>query len=289
VLHAVFALAASAVTPLAIGRAERMRAQAGARLLLVLRLLPAGLAAAVVAAVCAPSYLWLEPGASKEEVGLVFLAVALAGGGLWVAGLARAMRAAVRSTRWLRDCPRLIESEAPVLMLAGVLRPRLVVSRGVVGALAPEQLAVALRHEWAHRIAHDNLKRLLFLALPDVLPGVHGLKSIDRAWARLAEWAADDRAVGADSQRSLSLAAALVRVARMGMPAQHAAALATSLMADGHDLEVRVDRLLHPASPSEASRAWLACSAGCGLAFTAAAMHPATLRAAHSLMELLVH
>jgi hypothetical protein len=288
VLHALFALAVSAVAPLVIGRAERMRARAGARLLLVLRLLPAGLAAAVVAAVCAPSYLWLEPGASKEEVGLGFLAVALAGGGLWLAGMARAVRAAVRSTRWLRDCPRLIESDAPVLMLAGVVRPRLVVSRGVVGALAPEQLAVALRHEWAHRLAHDNLKRLLLLALPDVLPRVHGLRMVDRAWARLAEWAADDRAVGANSERSLALAAALVRVARMGTSPQHPA-VATSLMADGRDLAARVDRLLHPAPAPDASRAWLVGGAACGLALTAAALHPATLRAAHGLMELLVH
>jgi hypothetical protein len=286
-LHLAFALAVSAVAPWAIRHAQRMRAQAGARLLLALRLLPAGLASIVVAGICAPSYLWLEPDASAEEVGLVFLGVALVGGGLWAAGLVRAARAAVRSRRWLRDCPRMIQSDAPVLMLAGVLRPRLVVSRGVVGALAPEQLSVALRHEWAHRISHDNLKRLVLLGMPDVLPGVHGLRALDLAWARLAEWAADDRAVGGSSQRSLALAAALVRVARMGSAPRHPA-VATSLMADGQELAARVDRLLHPAVRPETSRIWLAGAAACGVALAAAALQPETLRAAHGLLELLV-
>jgi hypothetical protein len=288
VLHLIFALAVSAAAPLAIRRAERMRAAAGARLLLLLRLLPPGVALVLVGAVCAPSYLWLEPDASAEEVGLIFLAVAVVGAVICAAAIRRALTAAVRSKRYLRNCPRLIESEAPVLMLAGVLRPRLVVSRGVVGALAPEQLAVALRHEWAHRISHDNLKRLLLLAVPDVLPRVHGLRSIDRAWARMAEWAADDRAVGGSSHRSLALAAALVRVARMGPPAP-APSLATSLMADGCDLAARVDRLLDPAPCPEIPRAWVVSGAAFALALSAAALQPATLRAAHRLLELLLH
>jgi len=287
-LHLLFALAVSAIAPAAIRRAERMRARAGARLLLVLRLLPAGLAGTVVAAICAPSYLWLEPEKTAEQVGLVFLLAALAGGSICMSAAVRALRAAIRSTRYLRDCPRLIESEAPVLMLAGVLRPRLVVSRGVVGALEPEQLSVALRHEWAHRISHDNLKRLLLLAMPDVLPLGHGLRSMDRAWARMAEWAADDRAVGGSSRRSLALAGALVRVARMGQAAQPAP-LATSLLADGKDLAARVDRLLHPALRTEDSRGWLLPGVFLAAGLTAMALQPSTLRAAHRLLEILVH
>jgi hypothetical protein len=287
-LHAILALAVSMIAPRAIRRAERMRARAGAGLLLALRLLPPGLALVVVAGICAPSYLWLEPNASPEEVGMVFLGVALTGAALGVAGLERALRAAMLSARRLRDCPRLIESDAPVLMLAGVVRPRLVVSRGVIGALAPDQLAVAVRHEWAHRMAHDNLKRLLLLAIPDVLPRLRGLRSLERAWARMAEWAADDRAVGRSSRRSVALAAALVRVARMGS-APALTPLATSLLADRGDLAARVDRLLHPAARPAASRAWIVSGAACGVVLSAAAIQPATLRAAHRLLELMAH
>src|SRR5262249_15494996 len=151
---------------------------------------------------------------------------------------------------------------------------------------ARDQLSMAMRHEWAHRIAHDNLKRLLLLALLDVLPFVRGLGSIDRAWGRLAEWAADDRAVAGCSHRSLALAAALVRVARMGPPARPVEA-AILLIADGSDLAVRVDRLLSPASYPDVSRAWIVTSVAFGALLAAAALRPDTLRAAYRLLEVL--
>jgi hypothetical protein len=94
--------------------------------------------------------------------------------------------------------------------------------------------------------------------------------------------------VGASSRRSLALAGALVRVARMGI-APPAPALATSLLADPSDLAARVDRLLHPAPCRDGGRAWMVPGAACGIALSSAALQPATLRAAHLLLELLVH
>lgn len=44
---------------------------------------------------------------------------------------------------------------------AGVLRPRIVVSRGLLEALTPRQLHVVLAHENAHAERHDNLRRVL--------------------------------------------------------------------------------------------------------------------------------
>ena len=63
----------------------------------------------------------------------------------------------------------------------------------------------------------------------------------------LTEWAADDHAVAGDSQRALSLAAALVSVAKMGVNHQSAyllSSLYSPLVAEDEDLAVRVDRLL---------------------------------------------
>ena len=112
----------------------------------------------------------------------------------------------------------------------------------------PGQLAAALRHEEAHRISRDNLKRLLLLLAPGLLPGLHGFGAIERGWARFSEWAADDDAVAGDAHRSLSLAAALVRVARMGGSAP-VSPLTAAFLGDSREISARVDRLLSPAPP----------------------------------------
>ena len=53
-----------------------------------------------------------------------------------------------------------IDAEAPIVALVGVLRPRLLVTRGVVAALTEEELAASVAHEIGHWRALDNLKRL---------------------------------------------------------------------------------------------------------------------------------
>src|SRR2546430_1176329 len=81
--------------------------------------------------------------------------------------------------------------------------------RAILEALSAEQLAAALRHERAHRISRDNLKRLCILSAPDILPFLGGSAELERGWAKFAEWAADHAAADGNPDRSLSLAAAL--------------------------------------------------------------------------------
>jgi beta-lactamase regulating signal transducer with metallopeptidase domain len=184
-----------------------------------------------------------------------------------------------------------IEGNAPCVMLAGVFRPRMVISRNVVSALPAEQLSAVVRHERAHGISRDNLKRLMILLAPGILPFGSGFRNLERAWAKMSEWAADDGAAGGKTQRSLSLAAALVRVARLGSGVS--APLATSLMAEGADLSERVDRLLRPACRT-ARRGHrepiLTASAGLLLAgaLIAVIAHPVTLHSAHECLEFLI-
>ena len=64
----------------------------------------------------------------------------------------------------------LLADKAPVLAVAGVVHPRLVISRRVMHGLTAEQRDAALRHERAHRTSRDNIKRFLILLSPDVLP-----------------------------------------------------------------------------------------------------------------------
>ena len=306
-VHLALGSALSLLAPAAIRLSERLRPQLAARWLLLLRLAPTGLSLLMVAGLLAPSYLWLEPRATTEPIGWVCLAAAALGAAVWSLSITRALRAAGRSLRHNRRCQRVarktylrgeaapvwvMEAAAPLVMLAGVLRSRVVISRKVMSALSADQLAAVLRHERAHRRSRDNFKRLLILLAPGILPLFRGFSGVEQAWARVAEWAADDFAVAGDSHRSLTLAAALVRVARLGaVPATPV--MVTSLMPSGIDLSARVDRLLHfvpsTAKPGRAARL-LSGVAGVlmGASVIALIARPVTLHAAHEFLETLI-
>ncbi len=282
IIHFALAVILRCATPWAVRIAERLRPQVAARFLLTLRLTPASFAAVVVAALCVPSYLWLEPTYATENVGLGCIMASFCGIAVWISAAARAARSSFRSRQLVRG------DRAPLLALAGIIHPRVVISPEVLSALTPEQLDAALRHEEAHRISHDNLKRLLLLLSPGLIPGVSGFSALERAWSRFTEWSADDRAVAGSSERSLSLAAALVRVARLGGATP---AMMTSLLGDRADLATRVDRLLRGAAiiekPATSRTLWFAIAAA-ALACAAAIFQPSTLSTVHQLLEFLV-
>jgi Zn-dependent protease with chaperone function len=177
-----------------------------------------------------------------------------------------------------------------VLALVGIVRPRIVVSQAAQRVLSAGQMEMALRHERAHAHSRDNLKRLLILLAPGAFPG---RAALEQAWSRFAEWAADDCAAGGSAQESLTLAAALVHVAKLGTIGKPAP-LMTAFLATSHDLEARVDRLLnvstpnHPSSPRQTSTShFLSVTAVLTAGIVvAAAMHPARI---HSVLERLIH
>jgi Zn-dependent protease with chaperone function len=306
-IHSVAGVAVALSGPAAIRAARRMRPRLAEKFLLVLRLLPAAFALFVVAGICVPSYLWLEPEISAEEVGAGCLTAAILAAALWAISTARGVRAAVRSARHARSCERLgrywtlagssepvwiLASPAPLFALVGVFGSRVAISSPVMNALSAGPLAAALRHEEAHRVSRDNLKRLLLLLAPGLLPGLHGFYALERNWARFTEWAADDEAAAGDPHMSLCLAAALVRVARMGgAPAPWP--LSASFLGDSRELSERVDRLLSPA-PSAPIRTANSAVRAAGVALAAAGcaatmLHPATLESAHRIIERLIH
>jgi hypothetical protein len=280
--------AAMALTPRVLRAASRMRARAAARVMLWLRWAPAVAGLLVVGTVCVPSYLRFEPGNTGEEMGPACVAGAALALAVWTLAMIRGFKCVALSRRRLRGGAE-AGASGPLMAMAGILRPRLVISPAVVEALSAEQLDAALRHERAHGAAHDNLKRLLLVFTPGLLPGARGFGEVERQWARFAEWAADDDAVAGDPDRALALAGALVRVARLGSTAVPLA----SCLLEGDDLTERVERLLHPAGPERAERrrgALGAASAAAALAMVAAlAWNPAALEAAHHLLEHLVN
>jgi hypothetical protein len=105
---------------------------------------------------------------------LVLVAAFGFGALLW--SIARRLRRSLRIASSLRSLAEqsgrqpfeLIESREPFAYCIGLLRPKVVLSRGIIDRLAPLQLAVVLRHEQAHAARLDNLR--LWLAGLSLLP-----------------------------------------------------------------------------------------------------------------------
>ncbi len=311
------ALAAWAA-PAALRRigAHATRPRLAGRQALLLRLLPLALAALAVGGLCIPSYVRLEPRGDVERIGTGVLLAAFAGACLALLGLARVAWAGVRSWRFGRACRRqgqrrsaggsqvlVLPADHPMMAVAGILRPQLLMTRRLWEQLSPAQIEAGLGHERAHLRARDNLKRLLLVATPAA--GAR-LARLETAWARYAEWAADDRAVAGDAHRSLNLASALLAVARMGSAppmgwpreAPVASFLAPSRLTgadvNARDLADRIERLLAPPAPSAPAAARAVWAPAC--AWTAASalalgllLQPATLLLAHHMLELFAH
>ena len=294
-------------SPAAMRISRTMRPRLSARLLFGLRMAPVAVSLFLVIGFCVPSYVWLEPNITSERVGRACLLAATLGASVWSISLARGFAAFLRTERYMHQFGRMrsgytdgqqgaemlvVDDPAAVIAVAGVLHQRLIVSQAVIDSLTPEQKEVAFRHEAAHRLSRDNLKKFLFLLAPDILPFVSGASSLERGWNRITEWAADDHAVNGNQQRALSLASALVKVAKLGVTSIPSNLL-SSLVDDSRDLEVRVDRLLREPMYAEKPLAPVvsfvrnAALVMAGVVFTVL-LWPESLSGVHQLLERLV-
>lgn len=306
VVHTALAVTVRAAAAKAIRTGESMRPRSGARFLLILRLLPVVVAALAVAGLCVPSYLYLETNESIERVGLACCTLALLGALLCGDSLIRSLRAIFVSWRDSRRCYRsavtkhagdsllftIVDGDAPVMALAGLVRTRVIVSRSILESLSAEELETAIEHERAHRGSHDNWKRLALAFAPEILPFTKAFAPLNRCWARLIEWAADDDATQGNFGRSLSLAAALVRVARI-CGASLASPLASFFIGTDCELSARINRLIGvaPAPMGFPRRLRIALSMGAAIfgALTLMAMlHVGTLVSVHEILEHLI-
>ncbi len=143
-VHLAAGLILRAATPGALGLAGRMRPRVAALCLLTLRLFPLISGLFAVVALCLPSYFWLEPGATSEHVGIACLTAAILGLACCGVAAARALRAIIRSLRYVQHCKRagreaqvrgeispvwITEETGPALALVGIVRSRIVIRR----------------------------------------------------------------------------------------------------------------------------------------------------------------
>jgi Zn-dependent protease with chaperone function len=268
-----------------------------------LRMFGAVGALAFVSAIFLPSYWLYEPRDVSEGFDL-FLTVGAAAAILAVvAGAVRGASAwlsASRRTRaWMQNARPLalagtnipafeIDAAAPVLALVGVLRPRLLVTRGLIATLTPEELAASVAHEMGHSRAWDNLTRLAMRSVPDVLPPAAAMRGLERRWAASSEHRAD-QAAGDHPGIRCALASALVKVARLTPPAPPLAEPISTLVGGG-DIASRVRRLLDDRTAVSAgvvtsAARWTAYGA---LAVMMLLAYAPLLRGVHEATEILV-
>jgi len=274
--------------------------QCCADLLFSLRMVPLISAASVTAVFTVPSFLLLEPRSIDEPFGIVPLVLGACGLGLIAAGVSLAASALLRASRtiatWVGDAQRVnsggtvpiwrLSRVAPSLTAAGILRPRVLISRAAEFVLTPRELDVALRHEFTHVRRHDNWKKLaLRLA---AFPGMHDLES---AWLQSTEMAADDAAVTSTGE-ALDLAAALIKLSRIPV-AVPVPELTTSLVSDpASAVKARVERLIAWREPQREERSaysrWVGWCAGLAVVAICFSSYGELLAGVHAATEWLV-
>lgn len=128
----------------------------------------------------------------------------------------------VRAERWLLRslvlvpgaphgrAVRVVAADAPLAFCAGMLRPVVYVSTGMVALLGEEELAAVLAHEHEHRRARDPLRLAAVRACGRALFFLPVVGRLGAAYASVAELGADEAAVAACRGQQRPLASALM-------------------------------------------------------------------------------
>jgi Zn-dependent protease with chaperone function len=142
---------------------------------------------------------------------------------------------------------RVVDHDLPLAYCLPGLRPRVVVSRGVLDLLREDEVRAVLAHENAHVEQRHDLVVLPFSAFGTTFPWVPGVRTASQQVALLVEMLADDRAARDHSPQVL--ARALCKVGSGSVPGG-------GLGAGGEAVLLRAQRLVSP--PPALSRLELA-------------------------------
>jgi len=297
VVYAALSLAVSRGWRLVLRAWQPRLASDSADLLFGMRMFPLAISVAVTLLFTLPSFLWLEPRSTDEAIGVAPLLLGAACLLLFAVGMVRAAAAQFRTSHavaeWLGSgsvmeagakVPVVRTPNAPNLTVAGVRSPKVFVSEATAVALTPAELRTAVRHELSHARRYDNLKKLLFRFA--VFPGMADLQG---QWSEATEMAADDAAVS-NRREALDLAAALIKVSRLG-PMEASPALAIGLLHSSTALSARIERLFGWETVQASQRRnswWYSLAAGAAAIILVALTYNAALLRMHALTEWLV-
>jgi Zn-dependent protease with chaperone function len=294
---------------------RRRLVRRSADLLLAWRMFPLVTAAVITAAFTVPSFLLLEPRAIDEPLGGIPLALGICAAGLGIFGVGNAGLALRRVSRvvagWTSAAQE-IELSAPVPVLrisagvsamnqaamvlpamtvAGIVRPKVLLSGAAEAVLTAGELQTALNHEVAHVRRRDNLKKLMLRSV--AFPGMAGLEA---AWLEATEMAADDAAVS-NASEALDLAAALIKLSRLESVewgSVHPAIDLTTALVHGSAavMSARVERLIawsgDRLAPSKTFAPWYGLGAAVATVAVFAVTYSQLLARVHTATEWLV-
>jgi beta-lactamase regulating signal transducer with metallopeptidase domain len=312
VSFSIFVLLYSALSGLVCGVWRRVwlggqqySARRCADLLFALRMAPFVVATGVTLALAVPSFLLLEPRAVEEPMGGVPVVLGLCGMAVMLAGIWKAAAALVRASRtvarWSSEARMIgsialdsssavsvlrVSGTAPPLTAAGILRPRVWLSRAAEFVLTERELQSALRHEVVHVRRRDNLRKLILrlVAFPR-------MAELESAWREATEMAADDAAVSSASE-ALDLAAAVIKLSRLA-PLEAPVELTMALVhSPAECVNARVERLIgwreRRQSPAPGYSLGYALCAAAAVVVTMAVTYSELLVRVHAATEWLV-
>ncbi len=133
-----------------------------------------------------------------------------------------------------------VDHDVPLAYCLPGLRPRLVLSRGVLSRLSYAEVQAVLAHEQAHLDQRHDLVVLPFVALGATFPRLAAVRTARAEVALLVELLADDRAAQRHDRQLLARA-----LAKLGSGAAPAGAIGAA----GQDVLLRSRRLLAPPDP----------------------------------------
>lgn len=178
---------------------------------------------------------------------------------LWRAWIQRGHVRRLNQMASPRGALRILDTSDCQAFAAGVRRPRIFLSRGLLAGLSARERRIVLAHEVAHIRHRDLAGQLLFACLLRFHRPACA-RSLHRLWCWNQEARADDRAAARFG--ALEVASTLVKLAR-----QPGMAAPAGLSVLGDHPAARVERLLHPPRPASgmAGFEWACALAAAGL------------------------
>lgn len=144
------------------------------------------------------------------------------------------------------DGKRIIEisNPEPVVFCFGVWRPKICVSRALIGILDKDELEAVLAHEAQHMASYEPLKVFIVKYFRSIFFFLPGLKNSAKKYFTFSELAADEKASGSAAER-FSLASAILKISEQEESRRLKSGASLSFF--GSAIEERANRLSNKA------------------------------------------